>query len=140
LQELDADSLSGEGWVHNEGSVVNIFSIASGHMYERLQKIMMLSVLRHTRSKVKFWLIKNYMSPQMREVLPLMAKHYGFEVRHRFCVRRKHGLVSLTPCTSITGRDAPGVFAIRPEVQGAGQSSMASHHWWQRAWWQPESC
>ena len=50
-------------------------------MYERLQKIMMLSVLRHTKSKVKFWLIKNYMSPQMREVMPLMAKEHGFEVR-----------------------------------------------------------
>ena len=63
------------------GDVVNIFTIASGHMYERLQKIMMLSVLRHTKSKVKFWLIKNYMSPQMRAVMPLMAAQYGFEVR-----------------------------------------------------------
>lgn len=50
-------------------------------MYERLQKIMMLSVLRHTNSQVKFWLIKNYMSPQMRRVMPLMAREYGFEVR-----------------------------------------------------------
>jgi UDP-glucose:glycoprotein glucosyltransferase len=80
-QVLDATKLSGQEWAHNEGSVINIFSIASGHMYERLQKIMMMSVLRHTRAKVKFWLIKNYMSPQMRKVLPLMAKHYGFEVR-----------------------------------------------------------
>ena len=28
---------------------IHIFTVASGHMYERLQKIMVLSVLRHTR-------------------------------------------------------------------------------------------
>jgi hypothetical protein len=65
---------------HEEGEVINIFAIASGHMYERLQKIMMLSVLKHTKSKVKFWLIKNYMSPEMKLTMPLMAKEYGFEV------------------------------------------------------------
>ena len=73
--------LSGGGRERVEGDVINIFSIASGHMYERLQKIMMLSVLRHTKSKVKFWLIKNYMSPQMQAFLPRMAAEYGFEVR-----------------------------------------------------------
>lgn len=64
----------------DEGDVINIFSIASGHMYERLQKIMILSVLKHTKSKVKFWLIKNYMSPDMKAIMPMMAKEYGFEV------------------------------------------------------------
>ena len=63
-----------------EGEVVNIFAIASGHMYERLQKILILSVLRHTKAKVKFWLIKNYMSPEMKRMMPLMAKEFGFEV------------------------------------------------------------
>ena len=33
------------------GETINIFTVASGHMYERLQKIMMLSVLRRTQSK-----------------------------------------------------------------------------------------
>ena len=28
---------------------IHIFSVASGHMYERLQKIMILSVIRNTR-------------------------------------------------------------------------------------------
>ena len=28
---------------------------------------------------MKFWFIKNYMSPQMKRFLPLMAEHYGFE-------------------------------------------------------------
>lgn len=62
--------------------MINIFSIASGHMYERLQKIMILSVLKHTKTKVKFWLIKNYMSPEMKATMPIMAKEYGFEVCH----------------------------------------------------------
>ncbi|GMH34056.1 hypothetical protein BSKO_01890 [Bryopsis sp. KO-2023] len=58
---------------------VNIFTIASGHMYERLQKIMILSVLGTTKSCVKFWFIKNYMSPQMKDFLPHFAKQYGFD-------------------------------------------------------------
>jgi UDP-glucose:glycoprotein glucosyltransferase len=33
------------------GETINIFTVASGHMYERLQKIMMLSVLRRTKSR-----------------------------------------------------------------------------------------
>jgi hypothetical protein len=31
------------------------------------------------RNRVKFWFIKNYMSPQMKRFLPLMAQHYSFE-------------------------------------------------------------
>lgn len=58
---------------------VNIFTIASGHMYERLQKIMILSVLKNTRSCVKFWFIKNYMSPQMKTFLPYFSKEYHFD-------------------------------------------------------------
>ena len=78
-----------------EGDVINIFSIASGHMYERLQKIMMLSVLRNTKQRVKFWLIKNYMSPQMREFLPYMAARFGFEVWGQQRVK----LHSITMCS-----------------------------------------
>mmetsp|Transcript_9709 Transcript_9709/g.36075 ORF Transcript_9709/g.36075 Transcript_9709/m.36075 type:complete len:1560 (-) Transcript_9709:15-4694(-) len=61
-------------------STVHIFSVATGHLYERLMRIMMLSVIRHTkRSKVKFWILGNYLSPQFKEILPQMAKDYGFE-------------------------------------------------------------
>lgn len=31
------------------------------------------------RNRVKFWFIKNYMSPQMKRFLPPMAQNYGFE-------------------------------------------------------------
>lgn len=40
---------------------------------------MMLSVLKHTKSPVKFWFLKNYLSPQIKDFLPYMAKEYGFE-------------------------------------------------------------
>lgn len=61
------------------GKTINIFSIASGHLYERFLKIMILSVLKNTRRPVKFWFIKNYLSPQFKDVIPLMAQEYGFE-------------------------------------------------------------
>jgi len=47
-----------------------VFSVASGHLYERFLRIMFLGVLRHTKSTVKFWLIENFLSP-------------GFKVRGR---------------------------------------------------------
>ncbi len=50
------------------GDTINVFTVASGHMYERLQKIMILSVLNHTKSRVKFWFISNYMSPHHKQV------------------------------------------------------------------------
>ncbi|XP_065924355.1 UDP-glucose:glycoprotein glucosyltransferase 1 isoform X1 [Magallana gigas] len=62
-----------------EEKVLNIFSLASGLMYERLMRIMMLSVIKHTESKVKFWFLKNYLSPSFKDFIPKMAKEYGFE-------------------------------------------------------------
>ncbi|VDK76301.1 unnamed protein product [Anisakis simplex] len=45
---------------------INIFSLASGHLYERFIRIMMLSVMKHTKHPVKFWLLKNYLSPHFK--------------------------------------------------------------------------
>ncbi|KAI3972803.1 hypothetical protein MKX01_019461 [Papaver californicum] len=61
------------------GKTINIFSVASGHLYERFLKIMILSVLKNTHRPVKFWFIKNYLSPQFKNVIPHMAQEYGFE-------------------------------------------------------------
>ncbi|KAJ6389720.1 hypothetical protein OIU77_027940 [Salix suchowensis] len=61
------------------GKTINIFSIASGHLYERFLKIMILSVWKNTQRPVKFWFIKNYLSPQFKDVIPHMAQEYGFE-------------------------------------------------------------
>jgi UDP-glucose:glycoprotein glucosyltransferase len=57
---------SSAGTTVGSNSTVNIFSIASGHLYERFLKIMMLSVAKSTPPPVKFWLIGNYLSPQFK--------------------------------------------------------------------------
>ena len=63
--------------------ILNIFCLASGHLYERLLKIMMLTTMRTTTAKkVKFWILKNYLSPSLKEVLPAFAKEYGFEFEY----------------------------------------------------------
>ncbi|KAH1050938.1 hypothetical protein AAZX31_08G124800 [Glycine max] len=67
----------GKGGRH--GKTINIFSIASGHLYERFMKIMILSVLKNTHRPVKFWFIKNYLSPPFKDLIPHMALEYGFE-------------------------------------------------------------
>lgn len=40
---------------------------------------MMLSLRKHTKSPVKFWFLKNYLSPQFIDFLPHMAKEYDFQ-------------------------------------------------------------
>lgn len=82
---------------------IHVFSLATGHMYERLLRIMMLSVSKRTSMPVKvplprkrmilsicdvflvalsvqFWLLENFLSPTFKEVAALMAATYGFEV------------------------------------------------------------
>lgn len=57
---------------------INIFSVASGHLYERLLRIMMISVLKNTQKPVKFWFLKNFLSPTFTSFLPYYAQHYNF--------------------------------------------------------------
>jgi UDP-glucose:glycoprotein glucosyltransferase len=70
-----ADVLSTD---QSQENVLNIFSVASGHLYERLLRIMMLTVLKNTQAKVKFWFLKNYLSPQFTKFLPAYAREYNF--------------------------------------------------------------
>ena len=65
--------------VQDKTERLDIFSLASGHLYERLLRIMMLSVIKHTKTPVKFWFLKNYLSPSFKNFLPYMAKAYKFE-------------------------------------------------------------
>ncbi len=58
---------------------INIFSVASGHLYERMLNIMMVSVMRHTKHTVKFWFIKQFLSPSFKASLPHLAAHYKFD-------------------------------------------------------------
>ncbi|XP_066475545.1 UDP-glucose:glycoprotein glucosyltransferase 1 isoform X2 [Tiliqua scincoides] len=63
----------------DKDDVINIFSVASGHLYERFLRIMMLSVLKNTQTPVKFWFLKNYLSPTFKEFIPYMAAEYNFQ-------------------------------------------------------------
>ncbi|XP_061648088.1 UDP-glucose:glycoprotein glucosyltransferase 2 isoform X4 [Phyllopteryx taeniolatus] len=76
-------SIAGGGPKKDDGEKkedgLNIFSIASGHLYERFLRIMMLSVFRHTKTPVKFWFLKNYLSPSFKETISHMAESYGFQ-------------------------------------------------------------
>ncbi|EDL99288.1 UDP-glucose ceramide glucosyltransferase-like 1, isoform CRA_c [Rattus norvegicus] len=63
----------------DKDDIINIFSVASGHLYERFLRIMMLSVLKNTKTPVKFWFLKNYLSPTFKEFIPYMAKKYNFQ-------------------------------------------------------------
>lgn len=58
---------------------INIFTVASGHLYERFLSIMTISVMQHTDHTVKFWLIENFLSPSFKKFLPHLAAKYGFE-------------------------------------------------------------
>ncbi|KAI9101192.1 UDP-glucose:glycoprotein glucosyltransferase-domain-containing protein [Phlyctochytrium arcticum] len=65
------------GGAKNE--TINIFSVASGHLYERFLSIMMLSVKQQTKNPVKFWLIRDFLSPSFKEFLPDLAREFGFD-------------------------------------------------------------
>ena len=49
-----------------EHADINIFSVASGHLYERMLNIMMVSVMKHTDHSVKFWFIEQFLSPSFK--------------------------------------------------------------------------
>ncbi|KAJ2744815.1 killer toxin resistant protein [Coemansia sp. BCRC 34301] len=57
----------------------DVFAVASGHLYERLMSIMIMSVLNSTQSHVKFWLIENFLSPSFKAFVPHMAEEFGFD-------------------------------------------------------------
>lgn len=63
-----------------DDDVVHVFSLATGHLYERFLKIMMLSVTKRTSTKVKFWLFENFLSPTFKASSMAMAKRIGCEV------------------------------------------------------------
>uniref|UniRef100_A0A671PG01 UDP-glucose:glycoprotein glucosyltransferase 2-like n=1 Tax=Sinocyclocheilus anshuiensis TaxID=1608454 RepID=A0A671PG01_9TELE len=73
------DSITSVDKDDKKTDVLNIFSVASGHLYERFLRIMMLSVLQHTKTPVKFWFLKNYLSPSFKDTISHMAKAYGFQ-------------------------------------------------------------
>jgi UDP-glucose:glycoprotein glucosyltransferase len=75
----DVLDVASKSWTKQKDDRIHVFTVASGHMYERLQKIMILSATKRSSMRIKFWFIKNYMSPQMKQFVPVMARQYGFD-------------------------------------------------------------
>ncbi|KAH7827292.1 putative UDP-glucose:glycoprotein glucosyltransferase [Monocercomonoides exilis] len=71
-------SLTGVPSTENKPDTIHIFTICSGHLYERLAKIMMMSVLNNTKKPVKFWFLESVISPSFRAELPVMSKRMKF--------------------------------------------------------------
>jgi UDP-glucose:glycoprotein glucosyltransferase len=57
---------------------VHVFSIASGHLYERFLRIMMLSVRKNTKNPLKFWFLGSYLSPKFKSSLPHLSQQWNF--------------------------------------------------------------
>jgi UDP-glucose:glycoprotein glucosyltransferase len=75
IKDIPNDNISDDDKIH-------VFSLATGHMYERLLRIMMLSVTKRTSMPVKFWLLENYLSPKFKLTASVMSAEYGFEVAY----------------------------------------------------------
>lgn len=71
---------SSKGASDDDDDVVHVFSLATGHTYERLLRIMMLSVTKRTSVKVKFWLFENFLSPSFKSSALTMASKIGCEI------------------------------------------------------------
>lgn len=74
---------------------LNIFCLASGHLYERLLKIMMLSTMRHTKQKVKFWILKNYLSPALKVSRLFPTKQFLLRLYDTHCPLSPHNLLNI---------------------------------------------
>jgi UDP-glucose:glycoprotein glucosyltransferase len=64
----------------HSGEKVHVFSLATGALYERMLRIMMTSVTKRCSVPVKFWLLENFLSPEFRKTISLLADQIGFEV------------------------------------------------------------
>ncbi|OHS99661.1 hypothetical protein TRFO_08292 [Tritrichomonas foetus] len=60
-------------------NTLDIFAFASGYVDETFLKIGMLSIIRQTNQKVKFWFLKSFLSPQFKAILNKFSKEYSFE-------------------------------------------------------------
>ncbi|CAI5701879.1 unnamed protein product [Peronospora effusa] len=63
------------------GETIHVFSVASGYLYERFVKIMMLSVLKRTNNPVTFWVLENFLSPDFKASIPALREQLGMDIR-----------------------------------------------------------
>nr|CCA14500.1 UDPglucose:glycoprotein glucosyltransferase putative [Albugo laibachii Nc14] len=76
-----AISTSSDEALKNSKETIHVFSLATGHLYERFLKIMMLSVVKRTKSDVVFWLLENFLSPNFKRSVPALQAEFGIEIR-----------------------------------------------------------
>ncbi|CAD7957379.1 unnamed protein product [Amoebophrya sp. A120] len=74
----DADHLGVLATAKQEAPV-HIFSVASGHLYEKLLSIMILSVRKHTTAPLHFWFVDKFFSPRFKHFIPTLAQKYHFD-------------------------------------------------------------
>jgi len=67
-----------------EGScpTIHVFSVASGHLYEKLLRVMMASVRKTTKCPVRFWFFDRFMSPEFKTTMSSFAS--GLNVTFEF--------------------------------------------------------
>ncbi len=87
LNDIQSDKLSAKDKarvLHQQQQyapdTIHVFSLASGHLYERFLKVMIMSILKTTSHPVKFWFIENFLSPNFKDMIPKLADHYGFQL------------------------------------------------------------
>lgn len=68
----------------DDPDTIHIFTIASGHMYERLQKIMILSLIRNTKSVTLFPLSKLSACLKLQILIP--CQHYRAHLSSKTCL------------------------------------------------------
>lgn len=60
----------------NPHGEINVFTVASGHLYERFLSVMVASVMKNTDRKVKFWFIENFLSPSFKVTKSALYYHF----------------------------------------------------------------
>ena len=91
LESLDENSADSGIWTkvasklfdqkdtEEKDETIHVFSLASGALYERFIRIMMVSVASATKSPLKFWIIENFLSPRFKKTIGKLAEAYGFD-------------------------------------------------------------
>ena len=89
-EELLGDDDSSKSWFFKKKKkkktkaldTIHVFSLATGSLYERMLKIMMLSVRKRTSGPIKFWLFENYLTPHFKEGAQALGEAKGFDVAY----------------------------------------------------------
>ncbi|KAJ0400835.1 hypothetical protein ATCC90586_005228 [Pythium insidiosum] len=79
--KADATAVANPSASERTGETIHVFSLATGHLYERFLKIMMSSVLKRTKNPVTFWLLENFLSPDFKDSIPALREKFGMDIR-----------------------------------------------------------